>query len=383
MKSPKILLALASTFLGWAWLLSGCAPQAERRPSISLASVLRGPDFADAIEPLEFKSRRDHGPHFEFQTEWWYYTGNLESEAGDRYGYQLTLFRRGMSPGLARRSSWFGSNQIYFAHLALTDASLGEHRAFERFSRGVDGLAGSSGDPFQVYLEDWSVVALVSDGSSIRLQAHEQDIALDLRLQAEQPLVAHGPGGLSSKGVDSTDATYYFSFTALQTEGTLTVRGEQLEVQGSSWFDHEWSTSALPSMAVGWDWFSLQLDDGREVMLFQIRNADGSVEPSSAGTLVEADGHTRLLAREEVALEPLDTWRSPESQGEYPTTWRVSVPSAGIDLTVEPWLDDQEMRVSFPYWEGAVRITETRTGRVIGQGFVELTGYAESMQGVF
>ena len=374
MKSPKILLALASTFLGWAWLLSGCAPQAERRPSISLASVLRGPDFADAIEPLEFKSRRDHGPHFEFQTEWWYYTGNLESEAGDRYGYQLTLFRRGMSPGLARRSSWFGSNQIYFAHLALTDASLGEHRAFERFSRGVDGLAGASGDPFQVYLEDWSVVALDSDGSSIRLQAHEQDIALDLRLQAEQPFVAHGPGGLSSKGVDSTDATYYFSFTALQTEGTLTVRGEQLEVQGSSWFDHEWGSSVLPSGAAGWDWFGLQLDDGRELMLYQVRAGQDLL--IGGGTLVEQDGRAVWLSAADFQIETLGTWSSRESDSEYPAGWRIVLPNEDLELELRPLLADQENRLSIVYWEGAVDVL----GTVSGRGYVELTGYQASLQ---
>ena len=374
MKSPKILLALASTFLGWAWLLSGCAPQAERRPSISLASVLRGPDFADAIEPLEFKSRRDHGPHFEFQTEWWYYTGNLESEAGDRYGYQLTLFRRGMSPGLARRSSWFGSNQIYFAHLALTDASLGEHRAFERFSRGVDGLAGASGDPFQVYLEDWSVVALDSDGSSIRLQAHEQDIALDLRLQAEQPLVAHGPGGLSSKGVDSTDATYYFSFTALQTEGILTVRGEQLEVQGSSWFDHEWGSSVLPSGAAGWDWFGLQFDDGRELMLYQVRAGQDLL--IGGGTLVEQDGRTVWLSAADFEIETLGTWGSRLSDSEYPAGWRIVLPNEDLELELRPLLADQENRLSIVYWEGAVDVL----GTVSGRGYVELTGYQASLQ---
>ena len=373
MKRPPIRFAVAAGLLGWSWLFTSCAPQAAPAPSINLASS-RSPDFSEAAEPLEFDSRRDHGPHFEFQTEWWYYTGNLESEAGDRYGYQLTLFRRGMSPGLARRPSWFASNQIYFAHLALTDASLGEHRAFERFSRGVDGLAGASGDPFRVYLEDWSVAALDPDGSSVRLQARELDLGIDLRLQAEQPLVAHGPGGLSPKGVGSTDSTYYFSFTALQTEGTLTVHGKQLEVQGSSWFDHEWGSSVLPSEAGGWDWFGLQLDDGRELMLYQVRAGQDLL--ISGGTLVEQDGRTVWLSAADFEIEPLGTWSSRVSDSVYPSGWRIVLHDQQLELELQPLLADQENRLSIVYWEGAVDVL----GTISGRGYVELTGYQASLQ---
>ncbi len=371
---PYRLPALAATLLGWFWLLTGCAAQAEPRSSISLDSGRRGPDFAEATEPLEFNSHRDHGPHFEFQTEWWYYTGNLESDAGDRYGYQLTLFRRGMSPGLARRPSWFATNQIYFAHLALTDAAAAEHRAFERFSRGVDGLAGASGDPFKVYLEDWSVAALDPDNSSIRLQAREQDIALDLRLDAEHPLVAHGPGGLSSKGALPTDASYYFSFTALQTAGTLSVHGEQLQVHGSSWFDHEWGSGILPPGAEGWDWFGLQLDDGRELMLYQVRA--GQELLISGGTLVKLDGGTVWLSAADFEIEALGTWNSRVSDSEYPSGWRIVLPDQQLELELRPLLADQENRLSIVYWEGAVDVV----GTVSGRGYVELTGYRASLQ---
>jgi len=365
--------AMAATLLGGSWLLAGCAPQSEPDSSIKLASGA-SPDFTEAAEPLEFDSGRDHGPHFEFQTEWWYYTGNLESKAGSRYGYQLTLFRRGLQPGLARRPSWFASNQIYFAHLALTDASLGEHRAFERFSRGVDGLAGASGDPFRVYLEDWSVAALDSAGSIIRLQAREQDLALDLRLQAVHPLVAHGPGGLSLKGAGSTDASYYFSFTALQTEGSLSVRGEQFDVQGSSWFDHEWGSSVLPSGAAGWDWFGLQLDDGRELMLYQVRAGQDVL--ISGGTLVEEDGHVVWLSATDFVIETLGTWNSRLSDSEYPAGWRIVLAEDDLELELRPLLADQENRLSIVYWEGAVDVL----GTVSGRGYVELTGYQASLQ---
>jgi predicted secreted hydrolase len=135
---------------------------------------------------------------------------------------------------------------------------------------------------------------------------------------------------------------------------------------------------------VGWDWFSLQLDDGRELMHFQIRREDGSLEPVSGGTLVERDGRTRRLAREDVSVDVLDHWKSPQTGTRYPSRWRVQVPSEALDLVVEPWLEDQEMRTSFVYWEGAVRLSGVSGGRrVQGQGYVEMTGYARSMQGVF
>jgi len=372
----RFALAAAEVAIGLAiaLLLSGCQFEGESPPSLSLAPAAAGPDFKDALEPLEFSSPRDHGPHFDFQTEWWYYTGNLESEIGDRYGYQLTLFRRGMTPGVARRPSRFGSNQIYFAHLALTDASLGEHRAFERFSRGVDGLAGASAEPYRVYLEDWSVAAVGSAGSTLRLQAREQDIRLDLRLQAEQPLVAHGPGGLSPKGVESTDATYYYSFTALPTEGTLWVRGEQLEVQGSSWFDHEWGSSVLPVGATGWDWFGLQLDDGRELMLYQVRTGQDVLV--GGGTLVGEDGRVVRLAAADFQIETLGTWSSRLSDSEYPSGWRIVLLDEQLELELRPLLPDQENRLSIVYWEGAVDVT----GTVSGRGYVELTGYEASFQ---
>ena len=385
MRRLRIALLVGLAALGLAFL----AVQRRGPATDTAASTLQliEPEhtlaFTRALEPKEFSFPLDHGPHLGYQTEWWYYTGNLDTEAGEHYGFQLTFFRRGLSPGASRRTSDLATDQIYFAHFAISDVDAGKHVFAERFSRDALGLAGASGDPYTVWLETWRIDSLDPQGGSVRLRADQADMAIDLTLSAVKPIVMHGDRGLSRKGGSPGNASYYLSYTRMETQGRLVLGGQETFVRGLSWFDHEWSTSALPPKAVGWDWFSLQLNDGREVMLFQIRNADGSVEPSSAGTLVEADGHTRLLTREEVDLEPLDTWRSPISKGVYPTVWQVIVPSAGIDLTVEPWLEDQEVRLSFPYWEGAVRITDTGTGRVIGQGFVELTGYVESMQGVF
>lgn len=364
-------------------LLQPLSTMERPSPTLIMAAPEGTPGFARALEPRSFSFPGDHGPHFAYQTEWWYYTGNLDAEDGRHFGYQLTFFRRGLTPAEVSRASDLATTQIYFAHFAITDVSAAKHVFAERFSRGVPSLAGASGDPFGVWLEGWRVDAVDTTGDAVHLQATDGDMQLDLTLRAEKPIALHGDHGLSSKGGQAGNASYYLSYTRMATEGRLGLSGGQVPVSGMSWFDHEWSTSALPAAAVGWDWFSLQLDDGREVMFYRIRNRDGSIDPSAAGTLVGVDGATRVLTAAEVSLDPLSTWHSPETGGTYPIRWRIVAPDEGLDLTLEPWLEDQEMRVSFPYWEGAVRIVDTGSGTVIGRGYVELTGYAESMQGTF
>ena len=340
--------------------------------------------FERAFEPRDFEYPEDHGPHLGFQTEWWYYTGNLVTEDGRRFGYQLTFFRRGLTPAAPERPSDFATNQVYFAHFAITNVSGDEHTASERFSRGAAGLAGATGQPFAVWLEDWRAEALAPDGSAVRLTARSDGLALDLNLRASKPIVAHGNRGLSPKSEVPGNASYYLSFSRMDTTGTVTAGGQDFAVTGESWFDHEWSTSALGDGAIGWDWFSLQLDDGRELMYFQIRREDGSIEPVSGGTLVGADGTTQYFGSDEVVLEVLDTWRSPNSGGTYPARWRFSVPDEGLVLEIEPLVADQEMDVSFVYWEGAVRLAGTAGGAAVaGVGFVELTGYVTSIAGQF
>jgi predicted secreted hydrolase len=360
-------------------------PSAAQAPSstLVLATPAETPDFARALEPRTFSFPADHGPHTEYQTEWWYYTGNLESQGRDHYGYQLTFFRRGLSPQQESRGSDLATTQIYFAHFAITDVRAGKHVFVERFSRGTPALAGASGDPYAVWLEAWRVDSLDAAGDKVHLQASHEDMHLDLTLTAVKPITLQGNRGLSSKGGMPGNASYYLSFTRMRTAGSIGLGDVMASVTGTSWFDHEWSTSALPERAVGWDWFSLQLDDGRDAMLFRIRDADGSIDPSASGTLVDAAGNSHPLSAEDFSLEERGTWRGPETGGVYPVRWQVSIPSAGLDLVLEPWLDDQEMRVSFPYWEGAVKIVDSSTGQVVGQGYVELTGYAASLQGTF
>jgi predicted secreted hydrolase len=339
--------------------------------------------FSRATTPREFRLPQDHGPHFEFQTEWWYYTGQLATSDQRRFGFQLTFFRRGLAPGPPPRAG-LATNQVYFAHFAVTDVEGGRHTSAERVSRGAAGLAGASSEPFRVAVEDWSADATSGDGASVRLRARDQGLVVDLELRATKPLVLHGDRGLSVKSAEPGNASYYVGYTRMTARGRIGTDGRGAEATGEAWFDHEWSTSALGQGALGWDWWSLQLDDGRELMFFEIRQKDGSRDPASSATLVATDGRTRRLAAGDVEAAVLGHWASPRSGASYPARWRIRVPSEELELDVEPLVADQEMRTSFTYWEGAVRVSGTSRGRrVEGRGYVELTGYAKSMQGVF
>jgi predicted secreted hydrolase len=344
--------------------------------------------FARATTARAFRLPEDHGPHLEYQTEWWYYTGHLDAADGSRYGFQLTFFRRGLTPGPPPAGAGLATNQVYFAHLAVTDVGARRHAAVERFARGAAGLAGAAGSPYSVWLEDWRASATNDDGSRVSLRAADaaSGLGLELELEARKPLVAHGDRGLSAKSDEPGNASYYVGYTRLTARGSIEAGGRRAAVEGEAWFDHEWSTSALGTGAVGWDWFSLQLEDGRELMYFQLRRADGSIEGASSGTLVETDGRTRRLAARDVELLVLDRWRSARSGADYPARWKIAVPALDLVLLVEPLLADQEMRTSFLYWEGAVAVEGAAGGRTVrGRGYVELTGYGpgQSMQGVF
>lgn len=331
--------------------------------------------FAKADAPRSFTFPLDHGAHPDFQTEWWYYTGNLDTADGRHFGFQLTFFRHAITPTVPARASDWATNQIYFAHFAITDVKGNDHFVSERFSRGAAGLAGASGDPYHVWLENWQATSLSPDGSRVHLQAEDSNHTLDLTLSPDKPLVLEGNQGVSQKSDAPGDASYYYSFTRLATRGTLAINGTTYSVQGLSWMDHEFGTTSLGPNASGWDWFAIQLSDRRELVFFQIRNKDGSVEPFSGGMLVQADGSTTPLAPTQVKLQVLSTWKS-KLNANYPSQWSLSVPSANLQLNIKPYVSDQEMRVSIPYWEGAVQITGTSDGNAIrGNGYVEMTGY--------
>lgn len=339
--------------------------------------------FARVTGPQSLAFPRDEGPHNAYQTEWWYYTGNLASPAdGRRFGFQLTFFRRAQRPPATAPtpdgSAW-RADQVYLAHFALADVGEGRFRSAERLERGALGLAGATADPFRVWVDDWSAArAGGTDRQPVTvLRARDGDAGLDLRLEPLKDRVLHGERGFSPKGPEPGNASMYLSFTRLAATGTLVAGGLQLPVEGLAWMDHEWSTSALAADQLGWDWFSLQLDDGRELMLFQLRQADGGVAASSSGSLIGADGRLRHLTRADFSLTVTDRWTSPRTGGRYPSGWRLAVPSADLDLVLRPQLADQELAVGLRYWEGAVRVSgRGAAGPVAGYGYAELTGYA-------
>jgi predicted secreted hydrolase len=365
---------------------AACGPPATPPPParLQVADVLGGVDtrgFARALEPHPFAFPTDHGPHAAFASEWWYFTGNLANEAGRAFGYQLTFFRSSLQPPgeAAPRASAWAANEVWMAHFALTDVAGGRLHAFERFQRGALGLAGAQADPWRVWLDDWRLQQEGPGAFPVRLQARAAGIAIDLLLESAKPAVLPGSRGLSAKGPEPGNASYYYSFTRLPTRGAVELNGRAFAVQGDSWLDREWGTSALGEGVVGWDWFALQLDDGTELMYYRLRQADGDAAPQSAGVLVAADGSWEPLAAADLELAVHDRWTSPRHGTVYPAAWTLAVPGRGIALRVTPRLPDQELDLSFRYWEGAVQVEGAGVGGapVGGRGYAELTGYAE------
>lgn len=365
-----------------------CAPP-DRDPTapaeigrLSVATSLRAGDpaelegFAKVLEPRTLLFPEDHGPHPAFRNEWWYWIGNLRAADGRRFGYQLTFFRSALAPpprviDEASEASNWATRHIYMAHLALTDVDGASFRSFERFGRGAAGLAGARSEPFRVWLDDWSVEASES-GEAWIVRAAEGPINLELTLELGKPRVLHGDRGLSRKGDEPGAASYYYSRTRMPTHGSILLGREALEVEGTSWFDREWSTSLLAQDEVGWDWLGVQLEDGRELMFFRLRRRDAS-NARVDGTLVEADGSSRALNTKDFELTSRSDWTSTETGITYPAAFRLELPAEGLALDVEPLLADQELRLSFVYWEGAVAIS----GSVAGRGYLEMTGYGE------
>ncbi len=338
--------------------------------------------FARAIEPWDWQFPRDHGPHPRFQTEWWYYTGNLAADSGRRFGFQFTIFRRALSAEASASESEFRANDIYMAHFTLSDIGAGEFHHDQRYARGGAGLAGATAQPrYRVWLEDWQASAEDEAATLTRLTAASDDYAIDLTLRQVKAPALQGDGGLSQKSGEVGNASYYYSLSRLRTTGRLTVGGQQHAVTGQAWMDHEFSTSALGDDAQGWDWFGLIFDDGSELMAGQIRLLDGGVEAAFGGLMIDSDGGTRLLGADDISITPTATWRSPHSGGEYPAAWVIAIRGAeGYEIEIAPLLADQELHgAGIVYWEGAVRVSGDKSG----YGYAELTGYVGSMRNRF
>ena len=351
----------------------------ERSELSALLNAESNVGFAMAMEPRTFVFPRDHGPHPEFRNEWWYMTGNLDATDGRRFGFELTFFRFALAPELPESESAWRTNQVYVAHLALTDADGRQFFVAERFSRGALGLAGARSSPLRVWIDDWEIAATDVDAETEnwRLQASDDDFALSLQLVAGKAPVLNGVNGLSQKSAEAGNASYYYSITRWQTDGQVRLGNDEFTVSGLSWLDREWSSSALASDQQGWDWFALQLSDGSELMFYRLRKTDGSQDVFSGGTWVTSDGTSRHISGDRISISATKTWSSPEG-GTYPSSWEIRFPESGLALEVVPVMDDQELFTTVRYWEGAVDVTGTRDDiEITGRGYVELTGYAD------
>lgn len=345
-----------------------------------LAGVEGGGGFEQAIAPRNYFSfPSDHNAHPGFRTEWWYFTGNVFDPDDRHYGFELTFFRVALTPDRPLRESSFATSEIWMAHLAVTDTEGRRFQVTERLSRGAAGLAGTTvvdpgnGEPLIVAVEDFSARFA---GNTVTLAASDVEFGLELELTGLERIVAQGNNGLDPKGPEPGNASYYFSAPRLAVRGTIQSAGTRRTVAGSAWMDREWSTSALSPDIVGWDWFALQLDDGRDLMFYRLRAADGGTSEFSGGSITSAAGAVRRLEADAVSLQSTRTWTSENTGIDYPVAWTLAVPAAGLNLAIEPRLDDQEIDLTVRYWEGAVSVEGTSDGTPIdGLGYLELAGY--------
>lgn len=338
--------------------------------------------FARAFAPRDWSFPQNFGAHPEYQTEWWYYTGNVTTTAGERIGFQFTIFRRALQPQDTASDSEWRSAQMYMVHFTVSDIARGRFWHDERYSRGGADLAGATGDPYRVWVEDWQIIGLNDEATLTRITADAGDFAIDLTLDQVKPPALQGNQGLSAKSGEAGNASYYYSLSRLVTDGTIRIGDTTHTVSGVSWKDHEFGTSALGPQAQGWDWFGLIFENEYELMVGQIRQQDDSVEPAFGGLLIRPDGSTLYLPAASFTITPLDTWTSPHTGAVYPSGWTITVAHEDIDwtFTVTPLMRDQELHgANVEYWEGAVDVT----GDVTGVGYAELTGYVDTMQGRF
>jgi predicted secreted hydrolase len=340
-------------------------------PAMALSE---GPvQFKQALSPREWSFPRDHGRHDGFKLEWWYFTGNLHDSAGRSFGYQLTFFRTAFAPDKAARSSPWGMNDLYFAHAAVTDIAGKQFVFKDRLERARPGLASASDQAMDVSLLDWSAKM---NGKTIQLSCPETDLAIDLTLTDGRGPVLEGPGGVNVKGHEPGQASYYYSMTRLKTAGTLTIKGKLFHVDGLSWMDHEFSSDGLAKNQVGWDWMGLQLDDGTDLMVYRMRDKNGSTDYLS-GTRITADGQPHYLSQEQLKISGDLPWKSANSGASYPQRWKLSVGDQS-PLIITSDLPGQELittaSTKVTYFEGSATVRDEH-GRHLGAGYLEMTGY--------
>lgn len=374
--SGKVAIAFACLF--WVTAIPGHKMMAEGQEG-----------FLSVTGPCNQTFPEDHGAHPGYRTEWWYYTGNLQAASGARYGFQLTFFRSQMSPTAAtqrwpRPASAWRTHQLYAAHAAISDLNKKKHRHAEVMAREALGIAGVSqqASSTTVFIKDWSATI---GADKHTLTARSADFAIDLKLQPTKPPVLHGQSGYSRKGSAVGRASCYYSLTRLNSKGRLKIGGETVTLEGLSWMDHEYSTASLEAGIVGWDWFSLQLSDQTEIMLYLLRDQNGQVNPASSGTFIDRAGMSQHLTREDFSVTALEQWKSPRSGAVYPVAWRLNIKPLAIELALAANLSNQEMvttaSTGVTYWEGSVSASGTAGKRSVkADGYAELTGYAEALR---
>lgn len=344
---------------------------------IFLLPLAAAPGYRLAVPGYHFQFPRDHFNHPQFKTEWWYYTGNLQAANGHRYGFELVFFRQGAEEyarqAASRNPSAWRVEDYFLAHLALTDIDGHRFRYLQRVNRAGPGLAGVNFEKGRIWNGNWQALWDLPNATQT-LSAVAEGIRFRLRLTPAKPPVVHGENGISRKAAEEGRASYYVSFTRLEVEGNLNGAA----VHGTAWMDHEWFTNLLAPGERGWDWFSAQLNDGTELMLFQVRRDDGG-PPFSAGTFVARDGHASYLRPGDFTLEPLAWWKSAKTGARYPIRWRISIPRLKRDLECAAAVTEQELAEENggnSYWEGAAAYT----GSVAGVGYLEMTGYAKKVR---
>ncbi len=322
----------------------------------------------------DFQFPRDHGSHDEYRTEWWYYTGHLRTDAGHRYGFEVTFFRVGVVPPDEPSTTSWDLRNLALAHFAITDIDRQQFRYAEKLNRQSPFTASAAAGVLDVFNEGWSATT-TADGAW-RIVAFNGGDSVDLVMRSRKPPAVHGENGLSVKAEGIGYASHYYSMTRLDVTGSI----NRQRCRGVAWMDHEFGSSKLREDQQGWDWFSIQFDNDSELMLYQIRRADGTPDSTSSGSLVTSDGSVIHIRRDQMRIEPNGRWHSSKSSATYPMGWRISVPAFGIAVTLNPAMRNQELithaSTNVTYWEGAVDVSGTFGNSVVsGAGYVEMTGY--------
>ena len=324
---------------------------------------------------------RDHGAHPELRTEWWYITGHANSRGSDsrEFGFQLTFFRTRVDATQAMKSK-FSAQQLVFAHAAVTDVHGQKLWHDQRIARAGFGVAFASTEETHLKLEDWTLQRSPGDVSRYSASLPANDFALQLQMNETQPLLLQGQNGLSRKGPEPRQASYYYSHPQLNTRGSITLQGRTFEVTGKAWLDHEWSEELLHPDAKGWDWIGMNLDDGSALTAFQLRTASGSAV-WDGGSFRSTQGKLTVFQRGEVIFKPLRYWTSPLTQARYPVEWQVQTPRG--TYSVRAVLDNQELdsrsSTGAVYWEGLSGLLDSQ-GQRVGRGYLEMTGYAAALR---